>query len=369
MARSTGRAAVIAVLCALGYSSSQIADFVGDPALRELLLGVQSSSPALRSRVSLAATSADVEAAFKELKLQQWVADKLASEGSPLAAAAAGRVAAAENAYNSAKAASEGKAAPVPVAAAPVAAVAAAPMAAAPVATSAVSAADLAEAKKRVELLTWSANKLASEGSPQAGAMQAKADQAVASYNALKQAKGTGAMAAAAPVAAAVPVAAAAPVAAAPMAAAPVAAGGASAEDIKEAKKQVDLLTWAAKQLASQGSPQAGPIQAKADAAVAAYNAMKQGGSAPAFAAPAAAAPAPVAAAPVAAAPVAAAVAVTPAVASGDLKEAKKQAELLTWAAEALAQKGSPQAAPMAAKAQQATAAYEAMRQTQMAGR
>ena len=62
-----------------------------------------------------------------------------------------------------------------------------------------------------------------------------------------------------------------------------------------------------------------------------------------------------------------AAVAVTPAVASGDLKEAKKQAELLTWAADALAAKGSPQAAPMQAKAQQATAAYEALKQAQPA--
>ena len=76
-------------------------------------------------------------------------------------------------------------------------------MGAAPVATSAVSAADLAEAKKRVELLTWAATRMASEGNAGAGAMQAKADQAVASYNALKQAKGTGAPMAAAPVAAA----------------------------------------------------------------------------------------------------------------------------------------------------------------------
>merc|ERR1719287_31379 len=227
--------------------------------------------------------------------LQQWVADKLASEGSPLAAAAAGRVAAAENAYNSAKAASEGKAAPAPVAAAPVAAVAAAPMAAAPVATSSVSAADLAEAKKRVDLLTWAANKLATEGSPQAATVKAKADQAVAAYNALKAAKGgAGAPMAAAPMAAA-------PVAAAPMAAAPVAAGGASAEEIKEAKKQMELLVWAANTLAKQASPQAAAIKAKADMAVATYNAMKQGGGAPA--------------------------AVTPAVATGDLKEAKKQAE------------------------------------------
>jgi hypothetical protein len=219
-----------------------------------------------------------------------------------------------------------------------------------------VSDADLAEAKKRVELLTWAASKLASEGSPQASTVQAKADQAVASYNALKAAKqgGGAAPAAAAPVAAA-------PVAAAPVAAAPVAAGGASAEEIAEAKKQVDLLTWAAKTLANSGSPQAAAIQAKADMAVATYNAMKQGGGARAAAAPAAAA------APVAAAPVAAAPALTPAVNPADITEAKKQMELLTWAADALAKKSSPQAAGMAAKAQQATAAYEALKQKQSA--
>eukprot|EP00972_Heterocapsa_arctica_P109329 16098292-Heterocapsa_arctica.AAC.1 len=57
---------------------------------------------------------------------------------------------------------------------------------------SAVSAADLAEAKKRVELLTWVAKKLASEGSPQAAAMKAKMDQAVAAFEALKMAKEAG---------------------------------------------------------------------------------------------------------------------------------------------------------------------------------
>ena len=132
-----------------------------------------------------AAAEADVSAAKKELELQQWVANKLASEGSPLAAAAAGRVANAENAYNAAKAASEGKAAPAPVAAAPVAAapVAAAPTSSSPMPT--VSQAEVKEAKKRVDLLTWAAEKLAKEGNPKGAEIRAKADQAVAAYEAL----------------------------------------------------------------------------------------------------------------------------------------------------------------------------------------
>eukprot|EP00972_Heterocapsa_arctica_P109192 16078846-Heterocapsa_arctica.AAC.1 len=46
------------------------------------------SSRALRSHAGLAATAANVEAAQKEFKLQQWAANKLAMEGSPLLAAA-----------------------------------------------------------------------------------------------------------------------------------------------------------------------------------------------------------------------------------------------------------------------------------------
>ena len=86
MARSNGRAAVVAALCALVYASwlqLQLAGFVNASG--------SASSRALRSCVSLAAASPEVEAAFKDFQLKQWAAEKLASEGSPLAAAAAGR--------------------------------------------------------------------------------------------------------------------------------------------------------------------------------------------------------------------------------------------------------------------------------------
>ena len=176
MAVADGRAAVIAALCALGHASwvqLQLAGFVNASGASS------SSSRALRSRVSLAATTEDVATAQKEFKLQEWAANKLASEGSPLAAAATSRAQQAdEAAYNAVKDQAARQAPPVsaPVAAAPVDST---PVASAPVATSAVSEADVAEAKKRGELLTWVAKKLASEGSPQAAVMKGKMDQAV----------------------------------------------------------------------------------------------------------------------------------------------------------------------------------------------
>merc|ERR1719436_1908897 len=138
MARSNGRAAVVAALCALVYASwlqLQLAGFVNASG--------SASSRSLRSCVSLAATSPELEAAFKDFQLKQWAAEKLASEGSPLAAAAAGRAQQAEAAYNAAKAAADGMTTP----AAPVAV---APVAAAPAQTSAVSAKDLTEAKEKM---------------------------------------------------------------------------------------------------------------------------------------------------------------------------------------------------------------------------
>lgn len=46
---------------------------------------------------------------------------------------------------------------------------------------------DLKDAQKKVQLLSWTAGKLASEGSPQAAEMRRKLDQAVATYEMLKQ--------------------------------------------------------------------------------------------------------------------------------------------------------------------------------------
>lgn len=54
---------------------------------------------------------------------------------------------------------------------------------------------------------------------------------------------------------------------------------------------------------------------------------------------------------------------------TADLDEAKKAMDLAVWAADALASKGSPMAAQMQAKAQQATATYEALKQKEMVAR
>merc|ERR1740127_338369 len=119
--------------------------------------------------------------------------------------------------------------------------------------------------------------------------MQAKADQAVAAWQALKAGE-----------AAPSPVAVSIPVAAAPVASAPVAVtGGVSKAEIAEAEKKAKLLMWAAKTTAAQGSPQAATMQAKADQAVAAWEALKAGDAAPAMT--------PIASTPVAASPVASA--------------------------------------------------------------
>jgi len=274
MARSNGRTAAAALLGAVGYLLlSQLAAFV-NPA--------QNPGRQLRSRVSLAATQADVDAAKKAFELQKWAASHLAGEGSPQAAAAATRAQQAEAAYMALKAQLDGQAPPAaPAAAVATAPVAAAPVAAAPVAAApmpvqggatAVSKEDLAAAKQNAQLLTWAASKLLSEGHPQAAAMKAKADQAVAAFEALKEAKASGASAPAAP--APLPVAAAAP-AVTPAAPAPVASGSApSSEEVLKAKKEMDLHEWAAKSLVSKSSPAAAAMQAKAAQSRQTYEAL-----------------------------------------------------------------------------------------------
>jgi len=270
MARSNGRAAVAAVLAALGYLLlTQLVAFVA-PA------GPSSaSSRRLRYRVSLAATQADVDAAKKEFELKQWAASHLASQGSPQAAAAAARAQQAEAAYAALTAQLDGQApAATPAAPTPVAAVSMPAPVAAATAPSAVSKEDLAAAKHNAQLLTWAASKLASEGAPQAASMKAKADQAVAAFEALKQAQVSGA---AAP-AAATPAPVAAVPAVAPAAAAPPpvtwSPSGPSDKEVAKAKTDMELHEWAASTLASKGSLTAAAMQAKAEQSRQTYEAL-----------------------------------------------------------------------------------------------
>merc|ERR1719401_463809 len=99
--------------------------------------------------------------------------------------------------------------------------------------------------------------------------MQAKADAAVAALEALKAA-GSAPSALSAPSA---PVASA-PVTTAPVASAPV-SGAPSKKELAQAKKQLDLVMWAARVAAEKGVPQAAAMKAKADAALSQYQAME----------------------------------------------------------------------------------------------
>merc|ERR1719327_2162302 len=133
------------------------------------------------------------------------------------------------------------------------------------------------QAKEQLDLLIWSANKLASENSPQAAMIKSKAEQAVAHYHALLQNQPAPAAPAPVPVSAA-PAAATAP--AVDLGEVQPLPASASAE-VKKAKEQVDLLIWSANQLASENSPQAAMMKSKADSAVAEYHALLQNQPAP----------------------------------------------------------------------------------------
>jgi hypothetical protein len=102
---------------------------------------------------------------------------------------------------------------------------------------------------------TWAANNL--KGSPQEAAMKGKAQAKAQAYEALKGALKQGVSAA--PVAAA-----------APQPATELSFGGdvPSLELVAGAKQTAELMLWAAKSLAAEGSPQAAAMQAKAAAKV-----------------------------------------------------------------------------------------------------
>merc|ERR1719323_2875187 len=120
-----------------------------------------------------------------------------------------------------------------------------------------------------MKLAVWAAKRTAEEGVPQAPMMQAKADEAVRAFDALREALEQQ-EASKPPV---VPVAAAAP-AEAP--AAPASAAAPSHEELEEARKQMKLLQWAAKTAAEQGMPQADMMKGKAEAKTQEYERMMQ---------------------------------------------------------------------------------------------
>merc|ERR1719291_933030 len=112
---------------------------------------------------------------------------------------------------------------------------------------------------------------------PQAAQAKARADQAVAKLQALKDGASAPSFSAAPSMPVSAPaVAAPAPVAAAPPMAAASPSGGSKAE-IAEAKKHAKLMTWAYETAVAKGMPQAATMKAKADQAVAALQALEQG--------------------------------------------------------------------------------------------
>jgi len=235
---------------------------------------------------------------------------------------------------------------------------AAAVAATAPAAASGVSKAEIAEAERHAKLVTWAAQKAAKEGMPQAATMQAKADQAARTLEALKQQSG-GAPTPAAQTTPAAP-------AAAETIQRTVMSSPLMVEEIAELEKQVRLLTWAAKTAAEKGMPQAVAAQARADQAVQQLMRLKEqqemhdGGRSVTSPAVSSALGSPAAAAVAATAPAAAS-----GVSKAEIAEAERHAKLVTWAAQKAAKEGMPQAATMQAKADQAARLLEALKEQQ----
>jgi len=262
MARSHGGILLGAIVAAVSYSAlNHLAVFVGSSPT-----STARGCNLRRSPVTLAAISKDdVEKAEKDAKLAVWAAQTLASKGAPQAAMMQAKADRAVQTMEALKqqfqAQEDGKPA-VPVVAA---AISAPSMAAA--APGAISKDDLEKAEKDARLFVWAAQKLASEGAPQAAAMQAKADSAVQALEALKQqfqaqeAGGAPGVTVATPSAPVVPVAAA--------------SSAPSAEEVAAAKKTADLQAWALKTLVATGAPEAAAMQAKATESARQYEALK----------------------------------------------------------------------------------------------
>mmetsp|Transcript_58501 Transcript_58501/g.166127 ORF Transcript_58501/g.166127 Transcript_58501/m.166127 type:complete len:350 (-) Transcript_58501:121-1170(-) len=343
MARSAARTPVLAVFGAVGlaiFQQLQLNAFVS-PVPSFGAAGHRS-----QSRVIRAASKEAIAEAERHAKLVTWAAKKAAEDGMPQAAAMKAKADQAVRAVEALKQ-QEAGGAPAP---------AVRPTAASPAAmdnirrtiqSSPLMVEEITELEKQVKLLKWAAQTTAEQGMPQAAAAKARADQAVEQLMQLKnqqEMKQGGKSVTSMPVSPA-------PVAA--TAAAPVPASGVSKAAIAEAEKQAKLITWAAKKAAEDGMPQAAAMKAKADQAVRALEALKQQQAsqpAPAPSAPAARAPA------------------TPAASSSaptreELEQARKEMNLLVWAAKTSAEQGMPQAAMMKAKADAKVQEYQRMTQ------
>merc|ERR1719510_806758 len=120
----------------------------------------------------------------------------------------------------------------------------------------------------------------------------------------------------------------------------------ASKAEIAEAEKHARLVSWAARKAAEEGMPQATMMQAKADKAIQALEALKQEESGTA--------PAPIPAAPAAAATIPSPVASSTPVTAEEITELEKRVRLLRWAATKAAEEGMPQAPAAQVRADQA---------------
>jgi len=344
MARSAARTPVLAVFGAVGlaiFQQLQLNAFVS-PVPSFGAAGHRS-----QSRVIRAASKEAIAEAEKHAKLVTWAAKKAAEDGMPQAAAMKAKADQAVRAVEALKQ-QEAGGAPAPAVGPTTASPAAMDTIRRTIQSSPLMVEEITELEKQVKLLKWAAQTTAEQGMPQAAAAKARADQAVEQLMQLKnqqEMKQGGKSVTSMPVSSA-PVAAAA-------AAAPVPASGISKAAIAEAEKQAKLITWAAKKAAEDGMPQAAAMKAKADQAVRALEALKQQQASqpvPAPSAPAARAPATPAASP--SAPT-----------REELEQARKEMNLLVWAAKTSAEQGMPQAAMMKAKADAKVQEYQRMTQ------
>jgi len=350
MVRSAARAPVLAIFGAVGLAIFQQ---IRSAAFVSSTWSNSNAGHRSRSRVARLAKTAEIAEAEKHVKLVTWAAKKAAEEGMPQAAMMQAK---AEKAVLALEALIEQESgeAPAPTAARP----AAVDTIQRATETTPVMVEEIVELEKHVKLLTWAAKTAAAKGMPQAAAAQVRADEAVQRLMQLKEqqeAQQGGRSVTTIP---------ASPAPAPPAPAAPaVAVGTVSKEEVAEADKRAKLAVWAAKKTAEEGMPQAPMMQAKADEAVRALEALKEALAQQEASKPKAVpaqAPAP------AAAPAAPAVPAAPATPStapsrAELEEVKKEMRLLVWAAKTAEEKGMPQADMMRGKRDAKVQEYERM--------